>query len=419
MTLIRILKDSVLSLIKSLHFLLPASILTGLLVALFLWLLDLVTATRLSYHWLIYLLPVAGILITWIYEIAGKNAAGGNDLIIDEIHKPGAGVPARMTPLILITTLITHLFGGSAGREGTAVQMGGGVAAYFSRLFVLDPGQKSLLLMSGIAAGFGAVFGTPLAGAFFAMEVLTIGKLRYDAFFCCLISSVAGDLTCRLTGVHHTTYLVNFVPSGTGAVRWVSANMLLLLKIFIAGAVFGYASRLFSSLLHMVRLWARKALPNKWLRPVVGGCLVIGSSYLIGSFDYLGLGVSNSDPDDVTIVSAFQHGGADYLSWFWKMMLTVITLGFGFKGGEVTPLFFVGATLGNVLAIISGSPVDLFAAIGFIAVFAGATNTPIACTIMGAELFGSDNIVFYAVACFTAYYFSGHNGIYSSQKGKV
>src|SRR5688500_16404855 len=177
MTLIRILKDSILSLIKSLHFLLPASLLTGLLVALFLWLLEMVTLTRLSYHWLIYLLLVAGILITWIYEIAGKNAAGGNDLIIDEIHKPGAGVPARMTPLILITTLITHLFGGSAGREGTAVQMGGGVAAWFSRLFALDPGQKSLLLMSGIAAGFGAVFGTPLAGAFFAMEVLTIGKL--------------------------------------------------------------------------------------------------------------------------------------------------------------------------------------------------------------------------------------------------
>ena len=171
--------------------------------------------------------------------------------------------------------------------------------------------------------------------------------------------------------------------------------------------------------MHIVKLWARKALPDKWLRPVVGGCLVIGTSYLIGSFDYLGLGVSNPDPGAVTIVSAFQHGGADYLSWFWKMMLTVITLGFGFKGGEVTPLFFVGATLGNVLAIISGSPVDLFAAIGFIAVFAGATNTPIACTIMGAELFGSDNIVFYAVACFTAYYFSGHNGIYSSQKGKV
>jgi H+/Cl- antiporter ClcA len=411
-----IFKNSVLTLLNSLFFLLPSSIITGLLVALFLWLLEWVTAARFLHHWLIYLLPLAGILIAWLYQIAGKNASAGNDLIIDEIHEPGAGVPARMTPLILITTLITHLFGGSAGREGTAIQMGGGIAGYFSRLFALSAGQRSLLLMSGIAAGFGAVFGTPLAGAVFAIEVLTIGKLRSDAFFCCLLSSVAGDLTCRLTGVHHTTYPVNFIPSETGPFRWVSTNILLLLKVIIAGAIFGYTSRLFSALSHAVKYRAGIVIPGKWLRPVVGGCLVIGTSYLIGSFDYLGLGVANPDPGGVSILSAFQPGGADYLSWFWKMLLTVITLGFGFKGGEVTPLFFVGATLGNVLAVICGAPVDLFAAIGFIAVFAGATNTPIACTIMGAELFGSDNILFYAVACFTAYYFSGHSGIYNSQQ---
>jgi H+/Cl- antiporter ClcA len=409
-------KTSVRGVLDSLYFLLPSSIVTGLFVALFLGLLEWVTAARFSYPWLIFLLPVAGILITWLYETAGKNASAGNDLIIDEIHKPGAGVPARMTPLIFITTLITHLFGGSAGREGTAIQMGGGVAGYFSRLFTLKPGQVSLLLMSGIAAGFGAVFGTPLAGAVFAMEVLTLGKLKYDAFFYCIISSVAGDLTCRLTGMQHTTYVVSFIPSDTGPFRWISSDIFLLLKVLIAGAAFGFASRMFAILAHRIKAIARNIIPDKWLRPVLGGSLVIGISYLIGSFDYLGLGVTNPLPGSVSIVSAFQPGGAAYLSWFWKMLLTVITLAFGFKGGEVTPLFFVGATLGNILALISGAPVDLFAAIGFIAVFAGATNTPIACTIMGVELFGSDNIIFYAVACFTAYYFSGHAGIYRSQQ---
>jgi len=152
------------------------------------------------------------------------------------------------------------------------------------------------------------------------------------------------------------------------------------------------------------------------LRPVTGGVLVIGISYAIGSFDYLGLGVTNPRPGGVSIVSAFEPGNIGYMSWFWKLLLTVITLGFGFKGGEVTPLFFIGATLGNVLAISSGSPVDLFAAIGFLAVFAGATNTPLACTIMGVELFGPDNVLFFAVACVTAYFCSGHSGIYKSQK---
>ncbi|HTE28207.1 chloride channel protein [Flavitalea sp.] len=416
MSRFKMIKTSIRDFVSSLYFLLPSSIITGLLVALFLWLLEWVTSFRFSNNWLIYLLPFAGILITWLYEIAGKNASAGNDLIIDEIHKPGAGVPARITPLILITTLITHLFGGSAGREGTAIQMGGGVAAYFSRMFSLSPDQRSLLLMSGIAAGFGAVFGTPLAGAVFAIEVLTIGKLKYNAFFYCLISSVAGDLTCRLTGIHHTSYFVSFIPAGTGPIRWISTDIFLLLKVIMAAIIFGYTSRLFTGLSHFTKSLARFIIPNKWLRPVVGGSLVIGISYLVGSFDFLGLGVSNPAPGSVSILSAFQPGGAGYLSWFWKMLLTVITLSFGFKGGEVTPLFFVGATLGNVLAVIFGAPVDLFAAIGFIAVFAGATNTPLACTIMGVELFGSDNILFYAVACITAYFFSGRAGIYTSQR---
>ncbi|MCW3107316.1 MAG: voltage-gated chloride channel protein, partial [Segetibacter sp.] len=170
----------------------------------------------------------------------------------------------------------------------------------------------------------------------------------------------------------------------------------------------------FAQLSHFLKAGAKKYIKNQWLIPVAGGIAVIAISYALGTFDYLGLGVTNSD--GVSIVSSFSPGGADYFSWFWKLLLTAITLGTGFKGGEVTPLFFIGAALGNTLASLSGAPVDLFAGLGFIAVFAGATNTPLACTVMGVELFGADNVLFYAVACFTAYYFSGHSGIYTSQK---
>ena len=394
----------------------PIAIVTGGSVALFLWLMDLVTATRWNNLWLIFLLPLAGILIAWLYEIAGKNTSAGNDLIIDEIHKPGAGVPARMTPLIFITTIITHLFGGSAGREGTAVQMGGSIAGFFTRPGKLTGVPNSILLMCGVAAGFGAVFGTPFAGALFAVEVLIIGKFRYEAIIPCLLAAMIGDLTVRLTGVHHTQYQVLFVPAKQKYLTWASGDLILLFKVIAAGAIFGYTSRLFSWLSHGLKLIVPIIIKNKWLRPLTGGVLVIGISYAIGSFDYLGLGVTNPRPGGVSIVSAFEPGNAGYLSWFWKLLLTVITLGFGFKGGEVTPLFFIGATLGNILAMISGSPVDLFAAMGFLAVFAGATNTPLACTVMGIELFGPENFLFFAVACFTAYFCSGYSGIYKSQK---
>jgi H+/Cl- antiporter ClcA len=196
-------------------------------------------------------------------------------------------------------------------------------------------------------------------------------------------------------------------------------DVLLLVKVIAAGAIFGLTSFLFTGLTHRIKRWSNTYIRVKWLIPVAGAVLIVGISYLIGSFDYLGLGVSNPHPGGVSIVSSFSSGGAAYFSWFFKLLLTAITLGMGFKGGEVTPLFFIGATLGNTLAVLTGSPVDLFAGLGFIAVFAGATNTPLACTMMGIELFGAENALYFAIVCFTAYYFSGHTGIYGSQRMAV
>jgi H+/Cl- antiporter ClcA len=387
----------------------PVSFITGSLVALFLWLLDFVTETRWNNLWLIFFLPIAGILISAMYKYLGKNSEAGNNLIMDEIHEPGGGIPARMAPLVLISTIITHLFGGSAGREGTAVQMGGSISSQCSKWFGLNQSDRSILLMCGMAAGFGAVFGTPVTGAIFALEVLAIGRIKYEALIPCLIASLLADFFCSLYGIHHTKYQIHFTAD---------LDPILLVKVIIAGIAFGLASFMFANLSHTIKKGALTYIQNKSIIAVVGAVLVIGISYALGSFDYLGLGVTNPE-NGVSIISAFSVNGSDTWSWFWKLLLTAITLGMGYKGGEVTPLFFIGATLGNTLATVSGAPVDLFAGLGFIAVFAGATNTPLACTLMGVELFGSDNIVYYAVACFTAYYFSGHSGIYSSQRVAV
>ncbi len=393
----------------------PVSISIGLLVAFFLWLLDNATAMRWQHLWLVFLLPVAGILIAWLYNTFGKNSQAGNNLIIDEIHQPGGGVPAQMTPLILFTTVLTHLFGGSAGREGTAVQMGGSMASQFARWFKLPQQDKQILLMCGMSAGFAAVFGTPVAGTIFALEVLYIGRMKYDALIPCLISGIIAHITCVSCSIKHTQYTIAYTGSSDSFFPHISFDLILLLKVIVAGVLFGFAGFFFAQLSDFIKNKANQLIKIKWLIPVTGAVLIVSISYLLGTFDYLGLGVTNPNPNGISILSAFHTGGAGYFSWFWKLVLTAITLGMGFKGGEVTPLFFIGATLGNVLAVMSGAPVDLLAGLGFIAVFAAATNTPLACTLMGIELFGSENIIYYAVACFTAYYFSGHSGIYKSQ----
>ncbi|WP_437224902.1 voltage-gated chloride channel family protein [Planctomicrobium sp. SH661] len=405
------------SMLKWIALAVPVGIITGSACALFLWLLDVVTVLRFQNPWLLYLLPIAGAAIGWMYHRWGRSVEAGNNLIIDEIHEPGGGVPWRMAPLVLIGTIITHLFGGSAGREGTAVQMGGSFASGLTRLIPgLSEQDVRCLLMAGIAAGFGGVFGTPVAGMIFAMEVLVVGRMHSIASLPCLVASIVSDQTCTAWGIQHTPYFIaSVLPKGSSLhlaplVPWT------VFCTVLAGLAFGLLSLIFAELTHglgrLFKSWIRWPI----LRPVIGGTIVIALVQLLGTRDYLGLGVTSPDEHAVTIVSAFQPGGAHSFSWFWKILFTAITLGSGFKGGEVTPLFFIGATAGNILAVHLGVPVDLFAALGFVAVFAGATNTPIACTVMAVELFGSEHLLYFMIACLTAYLASGQSGIYSSQR---
>ncbi|MBM4002931.1 MAG: voltage-gated chloride channel family protein [Planctomycetes bacterium] len=405
---------------------LPLGTLTGSAVAFFLWALDGVTQLQWQNPWLLWLLPIAGVGSGLVYHRWGQAAEAGNNLIMEQIHEPGGGVPSRMAPLVLFGTLITHLFGGSAGREGTAVQMGGSIAATLGRWLGLNEDDTRILLSAGVASGFAAVFGTPLTGAIFALEVLAIGQMSYRALIPCLIASVIGDRVNSAWGIGHTHYAIVVAATGRGEPGATTLDWLLAGKVAIASVGFGLVSVLFAELTHAVRTILRQLVTIPWLRPAVGGVLVILLVWVLNDRDFLGLGVSASrmNPDAVCIESSFQTGGANWSSWWWKLLFTAITVGSGFKGGEVTPLFFIGAALGNVLGQLLGAPVDLMAGLGFVAVFAGATNTPLACTVMAIELFAPGNgsllsegfVVYAAVACFLSYFLSGHSSIYHAQR---
>jgi H+/Cl- antiporter ClcA len=373
-------------------------LLAGAASAVFLYTLNLATNFRESHLWLVFLLPIAGLLIGLLYHYYGKDVAKGNNLILEEYETPQNTIPLKMMPMVYIGTILTHLCGGSAGREGTAVQMSSAIADQFTAVFGLTKRERKTLLIIGISAGFASVFGTPLTGAVFALEVLYFSRVSYRSVIPSILTAYIAYYTVAFFQVPHLIYPKPYIPQ---------IHLQIIPWLLFVGILFGLTARIFSTTVHYFSKKAIRFITYPPLRPFFGGLIFAAVIYFTGATQYLGLGLP-------TILESFQIAQVGDV-FLLKLIATAFILGVGFKGGEVTPLFFIGATLGSALSVFVPLPVSLLAAMGFVAVFAGATHTPIACTIMGIELFGLECGIYVGIACFIAYFFSGYLGIYAAQ----
>lgn len=375
--------------------------LAGASSALFLYTLNLATHFREDHLWMIFLLPLVGLIIGFLYHYYGKEVLKGNNLILEEYENPQETIPLKMAPLVYIGTILTHLFGGSAGREGTAVQMSTAIADQFTKVFQLSGQERKIILIIGISGGFASVFGTPLTGAVFAIELLYFSRVSFKSIIPSFLTAYIAYYTVEFMQISHTHYPKPVLPE---------MQLSVVLWIILVGIISGLTARMFSKSVHLFAEKAKNWISYPPLRPFIGGFIFAGIIYFSGATKYLGLGIP-------TIVESFSvmQGGEVFIL---KLIATTFILGTGFKGGEVTPLFFIGAALGSALSVFVPLPISLLAAMGFVAVFSGATHTPLACTIMGIELFGYECGVFVGIACFVAYFFSGYLGIYTSQNVK-
>jgi H+/Cl- antiporter ClcA len=379
------------------------SILVGLLAGLsssiFLYTLDFVTDLRLGHQGIIWFLPLAGFLIGYIYHCYGKDVSGGNNLIIDEIHDPKKTIPFIMGPFVFLGTILTHLFGGSAGREGTAVQMGASLADQVSSYFKLIPSERKSLLMSGTGAGFGAAIGAPFAGFFFGMEVVWTGRIRFKTMISCFISSFTAYYFSKILRAPHSV----FPELVTHRLSFKE-----LLFVAIAAIIFGLMTRLFILSTHWFEKVMSRTIKYPPFRPLLGGLVIAILFWFEGSYHYAGLGIGT--------IQAALIDQSPLIAPFLKSIFTTITLGSGFKGGEFVPLVFIGATLGSYLTSFLPLSVSLLSSVGFSSLFAAASKTPIACTIMSIEIFGWEITPYAFIGCMVATFVSGKKGIYLAKR---
>lgn len=374
-------------------------IFAGLTSSVFLYLLKMVTDFRSLNPSIIWLLPLAGLFIGWSYHLYGQEAVKGNNLILDEIHSPKNVVPLRMAPMIFIGTVITHLFGGSAGREGAAVQMSASIADNVGSFFNVNSKDRKILLMIGSGAGFGSAIGAPIAGMIFGMEVLYIGRLRFFAWPQCLIASFTAYYTSLILKTPHTHFSKINIPNFDLKIFW---------SVVVSGIIFGLVAMIFNRFTHFLEHLFKKKINIPYIIPFIGGIFIIIFYYFEGSYRYAGLGLD--------VVSEALEKMSSFKDPSFKLFFTSLTVATGFKGGEFVPLIFIGTTLGSALSLFLPSSFSFLGALGFSAVFAGASNTPLACAIMASEIFGFNIFPYALLACYLSYYSSGHSGIYRTQK---
>lgn len=352
--------------------------------------------TREAYPWLLWCLPLAGLMIVGAYKLMGTEGLGTND-IIDAVHEDKR-IPFLLLPSIFLGTLLTHLCGGSAGREGAALQIGGTLGQRVGRFLRLDDQDLRVATLSGMAACFSALFGTPLTAVIFAVMGISVGTLYHAALLPCLMSALAAFGVSLALGVEPTRFAVAAPEIAVGT----------FVRVLPLAVLFALVSILFCTFIHAAEHWMQRRFPNPWVRVALGGFAVIALTYLAGTRDYNGAGME-------VISAAIERGTVHPAAFLLKLLFTAVTLGAGFKGGEVVPSFFVGAALGCAAAPLLGLPAGFGAALGLVAVFCGVTNSPVASVFLSVELFGSQGLWYFALACGVSYMLSGYSGLYSSQ----
>ncbi|MBR5546766.1 MAG: chloride channel protein [Clostridia bacterium] len=369
----------------------------GVVGSLFHLAVDWATEIRMEHNWLLYLLPVAGLVIAALYHLTKTNGIGTNN-ILNSIRK-GDHIPLWLVPVIFASTTITHLFGGSAGREGAALQIGGGIGFELGKLLRLDESDMRMVTLCGMSAVFAALFATPLTATVFVLEVVAVGMIQYSAFVPCLVSSVGAFGISKLFGLHTSHYAP--VVQGLDAVMFG--------KVAVFAVIVALASILLCEVLHNTEHAAAKLFKNRFVRAVVGGVLLIGMTLVLNTRDYNGAG-----GDIITLAL----GGTVNSNWafLWKLIFTAVTIGFGFKGGEIVPTFFIGATFGCVIGPMLGIPAELAAALGLVGMFCGVVNCPLASIFLSIELFGAGAMPYFALVCGIAYMLSGKFGLYTGSQ---
>ena len=362
---------------------------------------DISNKVRSLHHWLIYFLPFVGFGIGYLIKKYGSPIERGTHLLLDEIHQPKSFIPKRMSPIIFITSILTQLFGGSAGREAPAVQLSGALIDHLSHILKISEDNRKICLIASIGAGFAGVFGLPLAGAIYGLEITALGNLRYSAIFPCFVSAlIASTIPELFEIVHpHVFYVISEFPA---------IHFGTLMSLIAAGLVFGLAARFFIAAIHLASDLFYKYIRYLPLRTMVGGIIIMLLTLFTAHQQYNGLGTNK-------IISSF-YVPIEFYDFFNKIVFTAITLGSGFKGGEITPLFYVGATLGNALGAVLNLPLSLLAGLGLVSLFSGASKAPLTSIILAVELFGMNVATYAIITCLLAALFSGNCGLYRRKK---
>lgn len=360
---------------------------------------ELATAFRMAHLWIVLGLPVGGILIVWMYQWERKQERSSTNMVLDAIHSEGS-IPLRTAPLIFTATILTHLFGGSAGREGAALQLGGSIGNFIGKSLRIDDNDRRVMIMCGMSAAFSALFGTPMAAAVFSMEVVSVGIMYYAALVPCVVSSYVAYGTACYFGL----FGERFELAGIPALNFLNGG-----KVIVLGLCCAAVSILFCVILHRTEELFAEKMKNAYLRAACSGILIIVLTLIVGTTDYLGTGMH-------VVERAIAEGNVFWGAFFLKMIFTAITLSGGFKGGEIVPSFFVGATFGVVFGELVGLPSSLAAACGMSAVFCGVTNSPVSSLLISLEMFGFEGAPFFFLAVAVSYMQSGYYGLYRSQK---